>query len=314
MFSHTHRAAGAIITAFLLAGCGQVAFTGAELDATGPAGIRAMRGAQGGEFAGRKGGFGGQKGGHGELKGGPGGMMGGLGGPMAMFAIADLTDEQKAQIQAIQEKYRPARPAGEPGAEAGKQPGAKLQALLAADTLDVEALKAALAERPAKLAGDRPDRTAMLAEVRAVLTEAQREAIVAKLEAMPAPPAKADDATRADRPAPPSVDERVARVAEKLALTDAQQAALVTFETALDANRGEFVKPAHDHAAGQAAMVAFWKTGDTTALAALQPPAIEPPAFPVDAFVALAQSLSAEQRVQLLARGPMVRYAHGQRM
>lgn len=297
MFNHAKRAAAAVIAAYLLAGCGQGVLTATELSGAGTADLRGMAGDQ-------KGAFGGHRGGPGGEKGGPGGMRGGMGGPMELFALADLTAEQKTQIQAIQEKYRPARPEGQPG-DQPLNPGAHLSELLKADTLDVDALKAALAARPARTAGDRPDPTAMLAEIRAVLTDAQRAAIAAKLEAMPAPRAKADDASRADRPAPPTVEERTAKVAEKLSLTDAQKAALVTFETALEANRPQGAKPEQDHAAHQAAMIAFWKTGDTTALAALKPPAIEPPAFPVDAFIALAQTLTADQRVQLLVRGPM---------
>ena len=280
MYNHLKRAIPAVIASALLAGCGQAAlntnaFTG---DAAAFASLRGPGGPGGGQ-----GGPGGMKGGHG-AKGGPGGMMG-------LYGLADLTAEQKTQIQAIQAKYRPAKPA----TEARARPEHRVTELLEATTLDVEALKVALAERPTRPA--RPDHTAMLAEVRAVLTDAQRAAIITQLEGRTAPADQAD----ADRPARPTAEERVAHVASKLSLSDEQKAALTAFEVAMEANRPEKIRP--DFAARQAAELAFWKTGDTAALAALAPAEVSPPAFPVDAFVALAQVLTPEQRVQLLARG-----------
>lgn len=56
---------------------------------------------------------------------------------------------------------------------------------------------------------------------------------------------------------------------------------------------------AGDHAERQAAMLAFWQTGDATGLTPLA--AAEAPAFPVDEFVALAQLLTPAQCAQLLA-------------
>lgn len=277
MIKHTKHAAAAIIAAAILAGCGQGALT-TQFAADGPA--DGMRGLAGG--------------GKGGMKGDHGGMKGGQGGPMGLLQLADLTDEQKAQIQAIEEKYRPARP----HAIASAKPVNKVAELLAAEALDVDALQAALAERPARPA--RPAHTAMLAELRAVLSEAQRAAIVARLEARTAP---ASAYAPTDRPSPPSVDARVAEVAARHSLNADQQAKLAAFFTALEATRPAHERP--DFAAHQAAELAFWRTGDTTALAALEPPAAEPAAFPVDQFVALAQALTPEQRAQILARGPV---------
>lgn len=300
------RSLPVLLAAVLMTGCGQMSLLSTDANALGTAyglasvdGVAGGKGAKGQKAGGPRGELGG-KGGPGGPKGGPNG--GPNDGPMGLFGLADLTDDQKTQIAAIEAKYRPAKPAADAVAPTEK-PGAKLAELLKAETLDVEALKAALAERPEPKLEAKGDRTAQMAEIRLVLTEAQREAIAAKIEAMPAPASK-DEAAKAARPARPTAEARVTAVATKLALTDVQQAALLAFETAQEANRpARSEQAAPDHAAHRAAQIAFWRTGDTTGLTAAQPPALARPAFPVDAFIALAQVLTPAQRAQLLGHG-----------
>lgn len=213
------------------------------------------------------------------------GPKGGFG--VAQFAGLDLTEEQKTQLQAIAEKYKPA-----------ERPENTVAELLEAETIDPDALRAALAAR-----GEKPadNHLAMLVETRAVLTDAQRAKLVEQLQARGAE-------APAERPAPPAGQERpdpaerTAQLVEKLGLNETQKAALQAFQAKLEAGKPAELPARPDHAAMTAAMVTFWQTGDTTALAATRP-TIERPAFPVDEFIALAQVLTVEQRQQILGHG-----------
>lgn len=277
--NHLMQTVGLALALATLAGCGNTALLGAA--GLGTTDANAALQARGG-----KGGF---------AKGGPQG-----GGQLAQFATLGLSDEQKAQLQAIAEKYKPAAPAeGEARPEA---PGAKIQAILTAETVDVDALKAALAEQPAR--PEKADnRTAVLVETRAVLTSEQIATLVAQLKAQPAQPS--------DRPSPPAGAQkpdaaaRTAALATELALTAEQQAAFEAFVAKQEANRPAKDDAAHQarHEAQRAALITFWETGDTAALTVAEPAEIARPAFPVDELVALATSLSVEQRTQLFARG-----------
>ena len=75
-----------------LAGCGSTSLLGAS--ALGTAGADGALQARGGKAGFAK-----------------GGQKGGPGGELMAFATLGLTDDQKAQLQAIAEKYRPAAPA-----------------------------------------------------------------------------------------------------------------------------------------------------------------------------------------------------------
>lgn len=275
---HLMQTVGLALALATLAGCGNAALLNAAgLGTTDADAALQARG---------KGGF---------AKGGPQG-----GGQLAQFATLGLSDEQKAQLQAIAEKYKPATPAE--GAARPEAPGAEIQAILTAETVDVEALKAALAAQPAK--PEKADnRAAVLVETRAVLTSEQIATLVAQLKARPAQPS--------DRPSPPAGAQkpdaaaRTAALATELALTAEQQAAFEAFVAKQEANRPAKDDAAHQarHEAQRAALITFWETGDTAALTAAEPAQVERPAFPVDELVALATSLSVEQRTKLFARG-----------
>jgi Spy/CpxP family protein refolding chaperone len=225
----------------------------------------------------------------GQRPGGKGGKLGGdKGGPFAQFAALSLTDEQKAQLQAIAEKYKPEAP------EAGtkpEHPGARVQALLTAETVDVEALKAALAAQPAPPADKADNRLAQLVETRAVLTAEQIATLVEQLKAEPTVTRPSPDA---NRPAPA---DRSAELAAKLNLTAEQQVAFDAYQAKLAANRPA-APEADPRAAERAAMVTFWETGDTAALEAAKPARVAP-VVPVDEIVALAGVLTLEQRRQV---------------
>lgn len=211
----------------------------------------------------------------------------GQGGPMALFAQLDLSADQQTQLQAIADQYKPAAPSA--------QPENQLATLLTAATLDVDAVKAAFAAQPQPPQDDH--RVAQLVEVRAVLTDAQRAKLVALLKAQPTP------AVPSDRPSPdaarPQGDDPLVA---KLSLTTEQKAAYDAFKAALDANRPAAPTARPDFAARQAAEISFWETGDTAGLTA-DKPAVERPAFPVDAFVAFVETLTVDQRQQAFAQG-----------
>lgn len=226
------------------------------------------------------------------------------GDPMSLFANLDLSDAQKAAIQTLVEADRPAKPDAK--TQRPSRPENALPALLAAEVLDESVVRAALVSCGDMPGGDaKPDRTADLVALRAVLTDAQIATLVAQMEAAPSEPPHRTAADAGDKPeakTPPTAAERAAQ----LNLTAAQTDLFLAFEAKMEANRP--AKPVagdmDPHSAHQAAELAFWKSGDTTALTAAEPAKSAPPAFPVDEFVALAASLNVEQRQQLLAPDP----------
>jgi Spy/CpxP family protein refolding chaperone len=271
------------LTLATLAGCGQSALSTAAL-----VGTDTQANANG--FDGPHG-----RGGKGQM-----GPQGDKGGAAALFQTLNLTEDQKTQLQAIAEKYKPAAPADQ--AQKPERPEAKLQALLVAETLDVEAIKAALtAQPPAPPAGANDNRLKMLVEARAVLTEDQRNQLVAQLQAQPSPRPLPSGAPQ--RPDAPDASKIVDQLAAKVSLTDEQKAALKAFLDAQAANRP--AAPAQGgtdpRAAERAALIAFIQTGETAGLTPAAPAAR--PAFPVDAFLAFATSLSYEQRKAVFAQG-----------
>jgi Spy/CpxP family protein refolding chaperone len=311
MKTHLTRAVGLALALGTLSGCGSATLLEASslgLDSllqargTGVAGLRggeAKGGPRGGEMQG-----GPREGLHRGMKGGPGGDMHGKGpmGEQGQFEGLDLTAEQRTQLQAIAEKHRPAKPEGDT-AQKPEHPGQKLPAILTAATLDVEALRAALAEKPPARPPHAENHAARLTEMRAVLTADQINQLVARLEAQPAQPAKRPELPAdVQRPDPAA---RLTELATRLNLNAEQQTALQAFHAAMEANRpdrDEATRLAR-HAAHQAAMITFWKSGDASQLDALKPAQAESPAFPAEALVTLATSLSAEQRQQLFGQG-----------
>jgi Spy/CpxP family protein refolding chaperone len=308
---HLTRAVGLALALGTLSGCGSATLLEASalgLDTllqargTGVAGLRggdAKGGPRGGEMASgpREGMHHGKRGGHGEETRGEGPM-----GEQRLFEGLDLTAEQRTQLQAIAEKHRPAEPASDAG-QKPEHPGQKLPAILTAATLDVEALQAALAEKPPARPPHAEHHAAQLAEMRAVLTADQIAQLVARLEARPAKAAKRPEPPAgAQRPDPAA---RLTELATRLNLNAEQQAALQAFHAAMEANRPDRDEATRQakHEAHRAAMVAFWKSGDASQLDALKPAQAEPPAFPAEALITLAKSLSAEQRQQLFAHG-----------
>jgi hypothetical protein len=129
----------------------------------------------------------------------------------------------------------------------------------------------------------------MQREIRAVHTEAQRTAIIAKLQAQPEPPApmlRGDAGKVGDRP------DMAAKLAETLQLSDVQKAAIEALRPAAPA-----VRP--DPAAHRQAEIAFWQTGDTTQLQALAPAFVDM----TDAIVAAATTLTVDQRKAVFSHG-----------
>ncbi|MDB5097147.1 MAG: hypothetical protein JWM80_1568 [Cyanobacteria bacterium RYN_339] len=208
---------------------------------------------------------------------GKGGGKGGFGLPGVDVADLALTADQQTALKAVMDKYKPSAPAAKPSGD----PGAALKAAVTADKVDDATLRAAIAAMEAnRPAAPKVDRTAMLTEVRAILTDDQRAKIVAKLQAGPT------DAKGSPRPAPSGAPaDRLAA----LNLTAEQKAAV----DALEAAR----KPAGAPADRNAAMIAFWQSGDTTGLA-------EParPAFPTELFVAAVEILDVTQRKALFGQ------------
>ncbi|MFP5504218.1 MAG: hypothetical protein ACLGIN_17160 [Candidatus Sericytochromatia bacterium] len=254
----THRILPLVALASLLAaGCGTLPVVGAS--------------AEGEALALRHGGFEGGKAAFAH-RGPKGGAF--------LFPGVELTAEQQSRMQALLEQYRPAAPAeGEHEARhAERQAQAEaLEAALTAEPFDAAALEAALTP-PSDAMPPQHD-PQLLVEARALLTDEQRAQAIARLQEAPA-----------DRPEREKPD-MTARLAEKLGLTEAQQAALEVVEAA---------RPARDPDAKRQAMIAFLETGDASALAAEAPPA--PPAAAIVAFVG---TLDASQRAQL-AEGPFL--------
>jgi hypothetical protein len=203
----------------------------------------------------------------------------------------ELSAEQREALRAIAEKYRPAPPSGEHGAPSE----AAIPAILRAEPLDVEALRAALASPPPAPMDMHPLGIDALVEAYGVLTDAQRSELVARLQALPVP---ADDERQ-----PPSPAEHLERLAAGLDLNAEQTLALEAFKSKLDGAPQRTM----GGEAYREGVIALLETGDPALLLALKPTLSERPAFPIEEFVALAEMLSATQRQVLLVddrRGP----------
>jgi len=211
-----------------------------------------------------------------------------------------LSDDQKKQLKAIADKYKPAKPA---------QP-ADLRKLLTAATIDESALRSALQQEQTFRKTMQDNALAALSEERAVYTDDQRAKMVARLQAIPEPkaphaapkaPHQSFDAWLSDKlkltdeqkatlaSLKPTPASREAQLADKLKLSDEQKAALAALKPE--------APPKFDPAAEKQAMIAFWQNGDTSGL---KKPA---PADKTDALVAAAKLLSADQRKALFGRG-----------
>jgi Spy/CpxP family protein refolding chaperone len=212
-----------------------------------------------------------------------GGKMGSRPGPGAALGLLavpgiELTQEQKAAVKAIMEKYRPAKPEAPVDRAAHKAQRESLVALLKAESFDAVAFKSALAGLKPPAAPPRPD-AAMFTELRAVLTDEQRTTAIARLKEMPEPPAKMKEP-----------GAHLDKMAEKLKLTDEQKAKLAALHETMQAQR-----PIRKPGTRKAALIAFLETGGVADLM----PSAEPPALPVDAVVDFVGSLDATQRTTL---------------
>lgn len=204
----------------------------------------------------------------------PGGELGGpgpMGGLETYLDLLSLTTDQLAQLQAIDAELRP-----EPGsAPAEPQEPVDVAALLLADPFDAEALREAFADQ----AAFRPafDHAAQAIAYAGVLTAEQRQALATALRAA----APAGEPPVGDRPA---IDPGEA------ALNSAQQALFEAWQAK--------VSEPHGGPADVAALASYFETGDASVLEA------EAAAdYPVEELIALAASLSAEQRQTLFAQG-----------
>lgn len=218
---------------------------------------------------------------------GPDGSQGGMGQPGGLLGLdrylsaINLSADQQTQIQALVSASQPQPPS----ADAPAAP-ADLQALLTASTLDEAAVRAALSTDAG--AGPMPggNQADVLKSVYDLLTDDQRLALAAAIrqDADAQPPMGA-------QPGAPAL-----AVPDDLTLTDDQQAALEAFNAAL----AEQSSAQAGGPVSQADLAAYFETGDATALSAMSP---APRAFPVDELLALAVSLSADQRAELFASG-----------
>lgn len=216
----------------------------------------------------------------------PGAKHGGIGLPGLSLHDQDLalSDEQKAQIQAIMAKYRPAPPADTALRDANEA----LRTALTAETIDAAAVQAAVEARQAAIASlQPPSPAAMLGDVRALLTDTQIATIVDKLQSAPAAP---------KRPLKPARDgdDRRSDMGAKWNLTTEQQAAMAALMTKLQTDF-----QAHEPVDHRQAMISFWQTGGTGALA-LMP--LQPPTLPVAELVHASQLLDVSQRHLILGR------------
>jgi Spy/CpxP family protein refolding chaperone len=195
-----------------------------------------------------------------------------------MFEGLDLTEAQKGKIKAIFAKARAGR----------RDEKQAMLRLIGARELDkaalTEAIEAKLADHDQKV----ERKVAMAVAVRDVLTESQREAIAAKLAAPRDPAAAA--ARKARQQA------RMAKIAEKLKMTEAQKA---KFDAVLDAYAAGSEARRERWASVKAAMAAFATAGDADALKAALLAAR--PEIPVAAIVDALASLDVRQRRMMLA-------------
>lgn len=196
----------------------------------------------------------------------------------ALAARLDLSAEQQAQARAILAKYRgELRPAN---FQALRD---ELLAIGLAPEVDRQKLTALIQARAAEFERKKPARLALAAELRGVLTPAQRETL-AELLASGKPELMARvDALRA----------RVrAHATSRFGLTAAQLAKVDALHARVDALRTD---PRHDQV--RLAAAGFVRTGDVGALSAALPEVSQ--LLPVAEIVDVAASLDQAQRRQL---------------
>lgn len=211
------------------------------------------------------------------------------GGPAYFAKQLQLTEQQKAQIKAIAQKYRAQHKAA-PKAENWKQ----LHQILAAPTLDKAALKQFLEARQQARTAEISTRVKMLAEMRAVLTGAQRQQL-AQLLSKPLP-----------QPKGPSADAQKRmhdRVVKALDLNASQAQAFDQLQAQIRTQRQG------KRGAMRQAFAEFARTGDTGALERTLDANAH--ALPVDAIVDFAATLTPEQRAKALHHLMAMRGRHG---
>jgi Spy/CpxP family protein refolding chaperone len=185
-----------------------------------------------------------------------------------LVAELGLTPEQIASLKALAAKRRTAAP-GKQDWQAMKADRQRFTQLWTAEKLDTAALSALLKSHQAAGGARREGRLGLLVEAREILTQAQRDKLAGMLEARAT-------AMASHKPRTPRQGKNPAN------LTPDQQAKF----QALAAKRG-----GGNH---MRALAAFARTGDRAALAStMASPSL------VDDFVALAATLSKDQRIAL---------------
>jgi Spy/CpxP family protein refolding chaperone len=197
----------------------------------------------------------------------------------------NLTDAQKSQLKAIAQKYRPQAKQGNMKAEREQ-----LKAIVLADQVDGAKLKSFLQARAAEMQAKAPQRAAMLGEMRAVLTDAQRAQLVKAMDQQQAPKAKANANWQGKRKAMGD------RMLADLNLTATQKAKVDALQAKMQA-----LRTSQPGANAKSALKAFIQTGDQAAFQASMQ-ANRPGQLPVDEIVAVATSLDKAQREKLVAK------------
>lgn len=213
--------------------------------------------------------------GHHERMGMRGGMLPGL-------QQLNLSDAQKSQLKAIARKYRAQAQVGDRKAEREQ-----LKAIVLADQVDGAKLKSFLQARAAEMESKAPQRAAMLGEMRAVLTDAQRAQLVKALD-QHSPRAKGNWAGKRKGMG----DRMVADLnlnADQKAKFDALKAKMKS------------LRAGQPGVKGKDALKAFIQTGNQSAFQASMQ-ANREGKLPVDEIVALATSLDKAQREKLVAK------------
>ncbi len=196
-------------------------------------------------------------------------------GPLGLVRQLGLSSEQSERLKAIAESHRDKALPADWTAKRDE-----LKTLVLADTVDPQALKSFLEQAAADHAPQRAKRVEVLAEMRAVLTEGQRETL-AKTLSEPAQASRFDGMRR----------HMTERFLADLNLTGEQKAAFDALHAKLEEQR--LGNPHRD------AFVAFTRTGDG---AALTEALAKRPHLPMDEVVALAVKLDSQQRQKLVEK------------
>jgi Spy/CpxP family protein refolding chaperone len=192
----------------------------------------------------------------------------------------NLTEAQQAQMKAIVQKYRSEQKVGD-----FKARRAQLRALLLADQVDGAALRSFFQAHIAEMEAKAPQRAAMMGELRAVLTDAQRSELVKVIDQEgPKHKAHFEGMHRQFRDA----------LLADLNLTEAQKQKFDALQAKVSAIRadqpGQKVKQA---------FVRFIQDGDTAAFQATMKANFQGK-LPVDELVSVAESLDKGQREKLV--------------